>query len=1169
MSEGSITSQLAVVGMAGRFPGAGDVAAFWRNLTAGTGGIREITQEELTAAKVPPALQADPGYVRRGAPLDGTDLFDAAFFGYSPREAEVADPQHRMFLECAWEALEGAGYRPTAVPGKVGVFGGVAPSAYGMRHVLTRPEVMATITMEQYGMSTTSDALCTMVAYKLGLTGPVVGVQTNCSTSLVAVHLAAQSLLTYDCDMALAGGAAIADPLPVGYRFEDGSIVSPDGAVRSFDADAAGTVVGNGVGVVALKRMADALRDGDHVWAVLLGSAVNNDGAGRAGYGAPGVDGQSTVMSYALAVADVDPGDLDYVECHATGTRLGDSIELAALNRAFPGTAERPRVLSSLKPDIGHLDRASGVAGLIKAVLALHHRVLPATRGYRRPNPALDPGRFTVLTEDRPWPRAARPRRAGVSSFGAGGTNAHVVLQEAAEPPERAAADAGPQLLVLSARTSSALRESVRRLHAWLSEPGGAGADLRDIAHTLQQSRSGFAHRCAVVCAERADAIKALAEPDRLPVAGPVAPSGERVTPRDPHEAAERWLAGADVDFPALHDGPRRRVPLPTYPFERRRYFIERADLPATSVTSAEESGAARAAEATAGRLPDPADWFSHPVWQATPLLGDPDPQTLRRHGPWWVIADGGPGLEAAELLTAAGAEVVCGTGRGPGSGYAGLLAGGPRPRTVLHALLPGRDTDDATAQRLGFHSVRALAGALSEDSRPGPVTLLLCTSGAVEATGGDLRHPGQATLAGLRPVLGQEFGDLTCRLADTDRTTRGADLLREAVLGDSAEPVALRGTDRWVRGFAPVRLGPVPADRPVIRPGSTVLITGGLGTVGTALAERLARRSCSLVLVGRTPLPPEQDWDASGHDARTVDAIAAVRRLRALGAEVLTTAADVADRDAMATALAAARERFGAIDVVIHAAGTQGERYFGFAPTLGAEVCELHFRSKAGGLRVLDTLLAADEAPLRITLSSLAAVLGGVGYGAYAAANAAMDAYARAGGRWLPVNFDTWNLGVDPHGDLGFTMKDFHYDADEGFDVLERCLAVSGRVRQVVVSTGPLRGRLGQWTQPAGGATQETGPGRVRHPRPDLMVGYEPPASPEEAALAEIWGEILGVDGVGVHDSFFDLGGHSLTAVRMMARVRSRFGGFPVAALLENPTVRSFSAVINGRSSR
>jgi acyl transferase domain-containing protein len=407
----------------------------------------------------------------------------------------------------------------------------------------------------------------------------VVGVQTNCSTSLVAVHLAVQSLLTYDCDAALAGGAALSDPLPVGYRFEEGTLLSPDGKVRSFDEAAGGTVYGNGAGVVLLKRMADALADGDHVWGVILGSAVNNDGAGRARFGTPSVGGQAAVMSYALTVADVDARDVDYVECHGPGTLVGDSVELAALDRAYVGRPARRRVLSSLKPDTGYLDRAAGVAGLIKAVLALHHRVLPATRGFRRPNRAMDTERFEVLEQDRPWPQPdGHPRRAGVGAFGVGGTNAHVIVQEAPPAPERPS-EAGEQVLVFSARTASALRTVIEQFAEWLSTADDLV--LSDVAHTLQESRSGFAYRAAVVVNDRDEAALALSDPQRLAKVEPVVASGAGVVPAGPRDAADHWLAGADVSFSALHDGHRRRVPLPTYPFERRRHFLDRPDVSA------------------------------------------------------------------------------------------------------------------------------------------------------------------------------------------------------------------------------------------------------------------------------------------------------------------------------------------------------------------------------------------------------------------------------------------------------------------------------------------------------------------------------------------------------------------------------------------------------------
>ncbi|WP_338316254.1 beta-ketoacyl synthase N-terminal-like domain-containing protein, partial [Streptomyces bohaiensis] len=603
-SDDHLDTRVAVIGMSGRFPGAAGVAALWRGLSDGFSGIREITDEELAAAHVPPAVLADPRYVRRGAPLDDVGDFDASFFGFNPREAEITDPQHRLFLECCWEALESAGYPPQNMPGTVGVVGGVGFSHYGLRHVLARPDVMATITSGQYGISTMSDSLCTMVAYKLGLTGPVLSVQTACSTSLVAVHVAVQSLLTYECDTVLAGGVSVEDPMPAGYTYEEGSILSPDGRARSLDADADGSVWGKGVGVVALKRLGDALRDGDHVHAVILGSAVNNDGADRGAYVAPSAAGQRAVIDGALSVAGIDSGTVDYVECHATGTRLGDAIELAAMDKAFSAPRESPLVLASVKPCIGHLDRASGVTGLIRAVSALEHRELPGTPGFRTPNPALAAAsdRLRVLPANLPWDRGDHPRRAGVSSFGAGGTNAHVVLEEAPAAERNAPGAAGPHVLTLSARTPAALAAAADRLRDHLADSGAQDDDLADIAYTLQISRTGFPYRLAVTCDTVADAVAALADAERSRAHGPAAGGAPTTAPADPAEAARVWLAGADPDWTAVQPSGGRRVPLPTYPFERRRYFLDRVAHPTAGAGPAVPQGRLEDGGARSGR---------------------------------------------------------------------------------------------------------------------------------------------------------------------------------------------------------------------------------------------------------------------------------------------------------------------------------------------------------------------------------------------------------------------------------------------------------------------------------------------------------------------------------------------------------------------------------------
>ncbi|WP_344341805.1 polyketide synthase, partial [Kitasatospora putterlickiae] len=440
--------QIAIVGMAGRFPGAPDVDTFWRNLEEGRESIAVLSEEALRASGVDPAVSGRDGYVRAKGVLEGADRFDAAFFGYNPREAEIMDPQHRVFLECAWEALESAGCVPEAFEGRIGVFAGAGMNTYLLHNVTANRRVFDSAGPYQTLLASDKDFLATRVAYKLGLTGPALSVQTACSTSLTAVHLACQSLLNGECDLALAGGVSIGSPLEQGYQYEPGGILSPDGHCRPFDAAAAGTVPGNGAGVVVLRRLADARRAGDTVDAVVLGSAVNNDGALKAGYTAPGVDGQASVIAEALAVAGVEAGSVGYVETHGTGTALGDPIELAALTRAFQESTEATGycAIGSVKGNIGHLDAAAGVAALIKAVLALRQEAIPPSPHFTKPNPELDleSGPFFVNDRLRPWPRGGGPRRAGVSSFGIGGTNVHLVLEEGPAPAPAPGSDPAP-----------------------------------------------------------------------------------------------------------------------------------------------------------------------------------------------------------------------------------------------------------------------------------------------------------------------------------------------------------------------------------------------------------------------------------------------------------------------------------------------------------------------------------------------------------------------------------------------------------------------------------------------------------------------------------------------------------------------------------------------------
>ncbi|MEU7003416.1 beta-ketoacyl synthase N-terminal-like domain-containing protein [Nonomuraea sp. NPDC046570] len=547
--------EIAVVGMAGRFPGAPDVASLWRNLLDGVDAVHDYTHAELRALGVGERLLADPAHVRAGGHLPGVADFDADFFGVPAAEAERMDPQHRLFVEQAWAALEDAGCDPAAYDGMIGVFAGASVNRYFLYRQFTGdPD-------EPLVPGYAPDYLPAQTAYRLGLTGPAVAVQTACSSSLVAVCTAAQSLLDYRCDLALAGGVSLTEPR---YVHKPGGLVSPDGRCRAFDAAAQGAAYGSGVAVLALKRLDDALQHGDPIVAVLRGWAVNNDGARRAGFAAPGLAGQAAVVAEALAGAGLDAGAIGYVETHGSGTRTGDAIEVAALARAFADAGPPPRscALGSIKTNLGNLDAAAGATGLIKAALAVRHAVIPANLHFDRPNPEidLDGSPFHVPVKNAAWQQETR--RAGVSSFGLGGTNAHVIVEQPpAEPPRPP--ESAWQVLPVSARTPEALREALTRLATHLAATPGIRLD--DVARTLAEGRRAFAHRAAVVCPDVPAAVTALR-----------ARADARNAPGDPPAAlrllAEAWQAGGEIGWPTSGG---RRISLPAYPFQRQRYWVE------------------------------------------------------------------------------------------------------------------------------------------------------------------------------------------------------------------------------------------------------------------------------------------------------------------------------------------------------------------------------------------------------------------------------------------------------------------------------------------------------------------------------------------------------------------------------------------------------------------
>jgi acyl transferase domain-containing protein/acyl-CoA synthetase (AMP-forming)/AMP-acid ligase II/acyl carrier protein len=599
-------ADVAVIGMACRFPGANSIAQFWQNLCDGVESISFFTDEELLSSGVDPRLLQHPDYVK-ASPVLSTDIeaFDAEFFGYSPKEASILDPQQRLLLECAWESLEDAGYNPLTYPGAIGLYAGASMNTYLLNHVypnrdqLDENDNLQIVTLGSMGglqmtVANDKDYLTTRVSYKLNLTGPSVNVQTACSTSLVAIHMASQSLLNGECDMALAGGVSVHTPQTVGHLHQAGMILSPDGHCRAFDAGAQGTIFGSGAGVVVLKRLDQAIAAGDHVYAVIKGSAIGNDGGQKVGYLAPNGDGQAVVTAEAIAVAGIAAETIGYVEAHGTGTELGDPVEIAGLMQAFHLSTQKRQfcAIGSVKTNVGHLNIASGIVGFMKAVLVLYHRKIPPSLHFQTPNPQIDfeNSPFYVNTALTEWDTNGYPRRAGVNSLGIGGTNAHILLEEAPDAIDnrRQETEDWSHLLTLSAKSETALRELAERYASFLAS--NPDIPLSDICFTAHVGRSHFEHRLSVVASTHADlqaklADYALGQTGAGVWYGHISNTASRprifIEPGSDWqsillELAERYVQGATIDWSETEQHSScRRVALPTYPFQRQRYWLE------------------------------------------------------------------------------------------------------------------------------------------------------------------------------------------------------------------------------------------------------------------------------------------------------------------------------------------------------------------------------------------------------------------------------------------------------------------------------------------------------------------------------------------------------------------------------------------------------------------
>lgn len=574
-------NDIAIIGMAGRFPGASNIKHFWNNILNKTESISFFNDSELINAGICADILHNKDYIKAKGVLSGASLFDASFFNLTKYEAETLDPQHRIFLEVAWEALENASYTTENESIKIGVFAGSTNrNTYYINNLLKFAKNR--IQNDDFGIFTrnSSDFLATLVAYKLNLTGPCLNIQTACSTSLVAICQACENLLNNRCDIALAGGVTITVPLKSGYIYRPGMMLSSDGHCRTFDEKADGTVVGNGVGILVLKRLQDAEKDKDFIHAIIKGFSVNNDGQNKIGFHAPSISGQQKVIQDAIKRANIDPSMISYIETHGTGTQLGDAVEIKSLTNVFNNPqnkiSKKSIALGAVKPNIGHLDVAAGVVGCIKAIEALKFRILPPNIHYKQPNPSLNLATtpFYINTEATPWHTSFR-RYAGISSFGIGGTNAHLILQDAPSQSLTGKPKDLPVLLVLSAKRLSILIKSRRKLSEYLQQ--NSEINLQNVAFTLQKGRTHFNTRYACICYSAKEAMEKLQKvEDRngTEYGLKILQNRKNTLSQQLYLLANDWLSSKPVNWDKLYEERPYKIPLPTYPFESREYWI-------------------------------------------------------------------------------------------------------------------------------------------------------------------------------------------------------------------------------------------------------------------------------------------------------------------------------------------------------------------------------------------------------------------------------------------------------------------------------------------------------------------------------------------------------------------------------------------------------------------
>lgn len=1183
------SNKIAIIGYAASLPGCSDADALWQLTSQGREGIRHYQEEEFSP-HLPASFYQSPAFRPTGGGPDNYRCFDAAFFGYNPREASYLDPQIRKSLEYAWLACEHAGYAPDKLNVPTGIYAVSAVNSYFNENLATLFHQQADMHEQtQLLYLNEADFIASRIAYHFNWQGPAVNLRSGCSSSLVAIHEACKGLLQFDTDIALVGGAVIKPRYQYGYHYEQDGIQSDKQHCSPFSSDADGTIFTNGAGFLVLKRYEDALEDNDTIHAVVLASAVNNDGSDKVGYMAPSVSGQVKVMLNALACAEIGPEDVSYIEAHGTGTRVGDPIEFEGLLKVYAGLPANSIALSTVKANIGHLDALSGLAGVLKVIQDLKHQTFSPMANYQQPNPAIDlaSSPFTIPQSLTEWKGSSSGRRiAAVSSFGVGGTNGALLLEQAPEQKYSGVAKGHCYFIGLSARTPEALSQQISQLAEWLERY--PECELANIAWTLLAGRSAFKCRWGCLANSVAELRKNLLACDPASFVT-VTPEHHWTMTQAQQAGAEQieafWLSNGTINPEgALPDGCQR-IPLPGYPFQAQEYWIAAEEFRSQPVV------------ATNDKISDISRWFYTPYWKKQrisalkPDLAGSNILLFHHQDSFSSTFIAMLERQGANLVHITASETFKALNNhhyqlkpGDEQHMAWLLQKLDEkqqlPNWVVHLWClgnVGETTEQIQAQ--GLYSLVALCKAFNQLALPVNFNSLLVTDRMVSITGQEEIEPAKSTLLGISQVLPKEYQDIQCHLADIApafQPEQTAQMLLAEMGSNASSEIAIRGVHRFVKDYTRYTLPASQLGNSLLQGDKNILIIGGLGNFGLELAEFIALHyQARVFLTTRTQFPAVNEWDvwlAQHHEENTISQkILHLQKIKSMGGRIDIVTADVTHKEDMEQIKKELQACHGRIDGVIHAAGTVDS---GMIHTKTYDSLEMVFAAKIAGTINLCEVFLPDNPDFMLLCSSMNSIIGGLGQIDNTAANAFVDAWAeqchqQGYTQVLAINWGAVNeararnySALPQFKELSREHVKNKMTQEEIFEVYRRLFASSFGSR-VVVSTLDFNKVIENWSRVGSVESLTRKVTLAALNRTEFVqTAWSQPTTPYEICIAGHWQSLLGIEYVGNDDNFFELGGNSLIVLQLIGLLKQ---DYPIRmhamAIYEHPTVREFAS--------